>query len=159
MPPTYEGIREPSRQAPPRSASGPNVTIPSRVSPTDDNDRRLHAHTSDRVDAMSEEARAELARKLGGRKGGAAPSAATRGPIAIPYRDSGRVSVAEEEEVAAEVARLSADLHRTERRLHQIDRGSTKSRYQMVAGGSPTTRYVRLERRARRIERQLRGLK
>jgi hypothetical protein len=129
------------------------------VSPPDDNARRLYARTSDRVDQMSEEARAELARNLAGRKAGSVPDAGARGPIAIPYTGSGRISVAEEEEIAAEVERLSADLHRTERRLHQIDRVNTSSRYQMGEGGSPSPRYVRLERRARRLERQLRELK
>jgi hypothetical protein len=129
------------------------------VSRPDDNDRRLYARTSDRVDEMSEEARAELARNLAGRKDGAVPDAGISGPIAIPYTGSGRVSAAEEEEIAAEVERLSADLHRTERRLHQIERASTSSRYQMGEGGSPSARYVRLERRARRLERQLRSLR
>jgi hypothetical protein len=129
------------------------------VSPSDDNARRLYARTSDRVDQMSEEARAELARNLARRKGEAVPDAGIPGPIAIPYTGSGRVSAAEEEEVAAEVARLSADLHRTERRLHLIERATTSSRYQMGEGGSPSPRYVRLERRARRLERQLRELK
>ena len=128
------------------------------MSRPDDNARRLYARTSDRVDQMSEEARAELARNLAGRKE-AVPDAALRGPIAIPYTGSGRVSAAEEEEIAAEVARLSADLHRTERRLHQIERATTSSRYQMGEGGTPSARYVRLERRARRLERKLRGLK
>ena len=108
---------------------------------------------------MSDEARAELARNLAGRKGAAVPDAGIRGPISIPYSGSGRVSAAEEEEIAAEVERLSADLHRTERRLHQIERASTSSRYQMGEGGAPSPRYIRLERRARRLERQLRGLK
>jgi hypothetical protein len=128
------------------------------VSRPDDSDRRLYAHTSDRVDEMSEEARAELARNLAGRKA-SVPDPRLRGPIAIPYTGSGRVSAAEEEEIAAEVERLSADLHRTERRLHQIERASTSSRYQMGEGGTPSTRYTRLERRARRLERQLRSLK
>jgi hypothetical protein len=133
--------------------------MPSRVSRPDDNARRLYAHTSDRVDEMSEEARAELARNLAGRKDASVPDKRPRGPIAIPYTGSGRVSVAEEEEIAAEVERLSADLHRTERRLHQIERATTSSRYQMGEGGTPSPRYVRLERRARRLERQLRSLK
>jgi hypothetical protein len=129
------------------------------VSPSDDNARRLYARTSDRVEQMSDEARAELARSLAGRKGGTVPDAGIRGPISIPYTGSGRVSAAEEEEIAAEVARLSADLHRTERRLHQIERATTSSRYQMGEGGSPSARYIRLERHARRLERRLRGLK
>jgi hypothetical protein len=129
------------------------------VSRPDDNARRLYARTSDRVDQMSEEARAELARNLAGRKDAGVPDERVRGPIAIPYSGSARVSAAEEEEAAAEVARLSADLHRTERRLHQIERATTSSRYQMGEGGTPSARYVRLERRARRLERKLRGLK
>ena len=129
------------------------------MSRPDDNARRLYARTSDRVDEMSEEARAELARNLAGRNGGSVPDAGIRGPISVPYSGSGRVSAAEEEQIAAEVARLSADLHRTERRLHQIERASTSSHYQLGEGGAPSPRYVRLERRARRLERQLRGLK
>ena len=127
------------------------------MSSSDENARRLYAHTSDRVDEMSEEARAELARNLAGRKD-AVPDAGLRA-IAIPYTGSGRVSAAEEEEIAAEVERLSADLHRTERRLHQIERATTSSRYQLGEGGAPSPRYIRLERRARRLERQLRALK
>ena len=109
---------------------------------------------------MSEESRAELARNLAGRRKSVPDRGLgkTTSPIAIPYLGSGRLGSAVEEEAAAEVARLSADLHRTERRMHQIERSMTSSRYQMGEGGAPSARYMRLERRARRIERQLRSL-
>jgi hypothetical protein len=131
------------------------------LSNSNDSARRLYSATSDRVDEMSEESRAELARNLAGHKA-AVPDrglGGSKSPIAVPYVGSGRIGAAEEEEVAAEVARLSADLHRTERRMHQIERSMTSSRYQMGEGGAPSARYTRLERRARRLERQLRSLR
>ena len=107
---------------------------------------------------MSEEARAELARNLSGKKGETVPDAGLRSArrLTTPYAITH--GSLEEAEVAEKVVRLKADLHRTERRIDQIERSATSSRYQMAEGSGPTGRHARLLRRARRIERQLRSL-
>jgi hypothetical protein len=77
-------------------------------------------------------------------------------PVTLPYAHPG---AAEDAEAAALAMRLQTELSRTERRLHQIERRLTSSRYQMGEGGRPTGRYARLARRADRLERQLRSLR
>jgi HPt (histidine-containing phosphotransfer) domain-containing protein len=114
--------------------------------------------TSDRVDGMSDEARAELAQRMAGRPS-VVPDAPARRPVTLPYGPIRPGTAELDEETAELVARVSADLHRTERRLYQLDRSSSRSRYQMVEGGSPSARYTRLASRARRLERQLRRLR
>ena len=52
-----------------------------------------------------------------------------------------------------------ADLHRTERRLYQLDRFTSRPRYAMTSAGGPTGRYARLLSRANRLERKLRALR
>src|SRR4051812_29533231 len=99
---------------------------------------RVDAHTSDRVERMTDEAREDLARKLAGRRRGVTDEG-FRSPVVVPYV-SGRGTAADDE-LAGEVARLTAELQRTERRLDRIERLSTRSRYQMTGGGSPSARY------------------
>ena len=108
---------------------------------------RLHARTSERVDRMSDEARAEIARNF----------AAKRAIVAEPR--FGRGAEAAEAELAAEVARVRADLQRTERRLDRLERASSGGRYQLSTGGMPSGRYARLLTRAERLERRLRALR
>jgi hypothetical protein len=103
--------------------------------------------TSDRVTELSEETRAEIARSLAGRPAPVPGAPARPGPHLA------------DEETAALAIRLAADLHRTERRLHQIQRASGGSRYQVGSASAPTGRYARLLSRADRLERQLRALK
>ena len=99
---------------------------------------------------MSDEERAELARKIAGHPGYIAPDPQIR----EERRDKRRT---EDPAALAEIARLTAELHRTERRMDRIDRMNAPSRYQ-VGSGAPSGRYARLESRARRLERQLRSL-
>ena len=119
-------------------------------------DSRLHDRTTARIDGMSDQERAELHRDLSGR-GAIVPDAGLR-RVATP--NYGVLRTAEEEaEVAAKVARLQADLHRTNRRLHQIERSMTSSRYPLGEGPPPSGRHARLLSRAKRLERQLRALR
>ena len=117
---------------------------------------RLHDRTTARIDGMSDEERAELHRDLSGRK----PTVPDEGLRRVATPNYGVLRTAEEEaEVAAKVARLQADLHRTNRRLHQIERSTTSSRYQLGEGPPPSGRHARLLSRAKRLERQLRALR
>jgi hypothetical protein len=118
----------------------------------------VSAGTSDRVAGMSDEERAELARKMAAEQR-AVPDASTQSPVVLPYRPSRRAQEALDEETEVAIVRVGADLHRTERRLQQLDRKSSRSRYQMTTGSGPTGRYARLLRRADRLERQLRALR
>jgi hypothetical protein len=117
---------------------------------------RIHRRTSDLVDSMSEEARAELARNMTG-KPATVPDPAFRRTVRVPP-DPGKAGQPDPE-LEEQVARVTADLQRTERRLYQLERSVTKSRYQMVEGGAPSARAARLESRARRLERRLRALR
>lgn len=108
---------------------------------------RLHARTSERVEGMSDEARAEIARNIAGRRA-----------VVVEPR-FGRGAEAAEAELAAEAARIRADLSRTERRLDRLERAATGSRYQMGTGSGPAGRYARLLTRAERLERRLRALR
>ena len=128
------------------------------LSGSSDNDR-VYKGTNERVDQMSEEARAELARNLAGRHGETVPDAGLRRRPALTPPYAITHGSLEEAEIAEQVVRLQADLHRTGRRLYNIERSLTKSRYQMGDGGRPTGRYARLLRRQSRLERQLRSLR
>jgi hypothetical protein len=117
---------------------------------------KVSALTSDRVAEMSDQDRATLARDIAGRRstGG---GTVRKPPVTLPYTPAR--GAAEDAEAAAQAMRLQSELGRTERRLHQIERRLTSSRYQMREGGRPTGRYARLARRADRLERQLRSLR
>jgi hypothetical protein len=117
----------------------------------------VSARTSDRVAEMSDELRADIARDLAGRRD-TVPDQPVRRRLTTPY-EAGRRADTADAEVEAPAARIAADLHRTERRLYQLERGSTSSRYQMHEGGPPSGRYARLLRRAEQLERQLRALR
>lgn len=119
---------------------------------------RVSARTSDRVAQMSDEARAELARNIAERRAAGAdvPERKATGTAANPVR---RIAAVPEPEAAAAAVRIAADLKRTERRIHQIERSFGSSRYQMAEGGPPSGRYARLVRRANQLERQLRALR
>jgi hypothetical protein len=124
-------------------------------------DGQLHRGTSNRIDGLSTEERAALHREFAGKRtpdsgSGSArrrltPAGFPMDPLAKPSR--------EEEELAAEAARVAADLHRTQRQLDRIERSSTRSRYVMSTGGAPHGRYARLLSRADRLERRLRKLR
>jgi hypothetical protein len=117
---------------------------------TPDVPHRLAGRTSDRVREMSDEERRELARKIAGHPGYIAPEP-------DPREERREKRHLEDPATLAEIARLTAELHRTERRMDRIDRMSSHSRYQ-VGTSAPSGRYARLESRARRLERQLRSL-
>ena len=103
---------------------------------------------------MSEEARAELARNLAGRRD-VLPDESGRRSLTTSY--TATHGIADDPEAAAEAVRIAADLQRTERRMYRLERSMSRSRYQMGDGGSaPTGRYARLQRRAGRLERKLR---
>ena len=105
---------------------------------------------------MSEEARAELARNLAGRRD-VLPDESGRRSVTSYTATHG---IADDPEAAAEAVRIAADLQRTERRMYRLERSMSRSRYQMGDGsGSPTGRYARLQRRADRLERKLRRLR
>jgi hypothetical protein len=104
----------------------------------------LTGRTSDRVAGMSDEERAELARDLARRTASVPDTPARRAPDAP--------------DPAAAAVRLTAELHRTERRLDRLDRSISHSRYQ-IGSGSASGRYARLVSRARRLERQLRSFR
>lgn len=129
-----------------------------------DDPTRISRQTIDHVDGLSEEARAELARNFAGPRTpgpdlGGGKARARRGPIAIPYSGRGGVLSEEEAEREEAIARVSADLSRTNRRLDRIERASSGSRYQLGPASAPSGRYARLLSRADRLERQLRSLK
>jgi hypothetical protein len=119
--------------------------------PTPDVPHRLAGRTSDRVREMSDEERRELARKIAGHPGYITPDPDSRDQ----RREKKRT---EDPATLAEIARLTTELRRTERRLDRLDRMNTPSRYQVGTAGPPSGRYARLESRARRLERQLRAL-
>jgi hypothetical protein len=121
--------------------------VSSRPSDQPEQPDRQHVRTSERVERMSDEARAEIARTI----------AAGRGLVADPR--FGRLAEAEEAALAEERARVKADLHRTERRLIRLARSGGGGRYQMGAGSGPKGRYARLLSRADRLERRLRSLR
>jgi hypothetical protein len=110
----------------------------------------IAARTTKRVGGMSETERADVARKLAGRRDVVSDP---------PYKRSGAKAAAAEAARAEEAARVEAELHRTERRLWRLERTSTKSRYQMSTGGPPSGRYARLISRADRLERKLNRLR
>jgi hypothetical protein len=126
-----------------------------------DDAKRISRETIDRVDGLTEEARTELARSFAGRVlgpdlgGGKARD--HRDPIAIPYPGRGGQTVEEIEREEA-IARVTADLHRTHRRLDRIERTNTGGRYQVGGASAPSGRYARLLSRAHRLERELRAL-
>ena len=117
---------------------------------------RVSARTSERVDAMSDQARAELARNIAERKGAVHDGSSRR--VLTPPSKGGR-SAAEEEEVAAAVLRLTTELHRTERRLYRLERTFAHGRYQTGSASPPTGRHARLLSRASQLERELRSLR
>jgi hypothetical protein len=119
---------------------------------------KVSARTSDRVARMSDEARAELARNIAERRaaGGDVPE---RKATVSPLKPARRGATVPEPEADAAAVRIAADLQRTERRIQQIERSFSSSRYQMAEGGPPSGRYARLLRRANRLERQLRTLR
>jgi hypothetical protein len=127
-----------------------------------DDQNHISRQTIDRVDGLTDEARAELARsfadkELGPDLGGGKERRG-RSPLAFPF--SGRTGEsAEEAEREEAIARVTADLHRTNRRLDRIERTSTGSRYQMGRASAPSGRYARLLTRADRLERELRKLR
>jgi hypothetical protein len=98
---------------------------------------------------MSDEERVDLARKIAGHPGYFFPEE--------PTEESGRKGGPLDPATAAEIARLTAELRRTERRMDRLERLNAPSRYQ-PGSGHPSARYMRLESRARRLERQLRAL-
>ena len=113
---------------------------------------RLMDGASSRVAAMTDQERVALFNCIAGRM----PTVTDRG-----FRSSGTApyGAPPREDVGKEVARLTAQLRRTERRLDHMDRGSARSRYQMSEpSGRPSARYSLLVRRADRIERRLRAL-
>ena len=116
---------------------------------------RLTAATSDRVAEMTEEERADLARILAGRRDGV-PDVGFRRRQKL--HDAAVHPYGQPAADEAAVVRLTAELHKTERRIDQIERGFRRSRYQMNGGGGPDRRYLRLLRRADRWERMLRSL-
>jgi hypothetical protein len=121
-----------------------------------DDPARISRQTIDRVDGLSDESRAELARNFASTGGPLASGGATS-PIAIPFPGRGG-QTAEEAEREEAIARVSADLHRTNRRLHRIERTSSGGRYQVGGASAPSGRYARLLSRADRLERELRAL-
>jgi hypothetical protein len=126
----------------------------------DDRDQ-IARRTIDRVDGLSDETRAELARsfadkQLGPDLGGGKERGG-RSPITLPF--PGRGQTPEEAELEEAIARVSADLHRTNRRLHRIERANTGGRYQVGSASAPSGRYARLLGRADRLERELRSLR
>lgn len=105
---------------------------------------------------MSDEERAELARRLAERKA-AGPQGPVRKATKLP-----RVPVRPDEPdpgVAAAVARLTAELRRTERRLDRLERTVTHNRYQSGGPGLPYGLHLRLLTRADRLERELDNLR
>ena len=120
---------------------------------------RVSAHTSDRVDTMSDEARAELARSFADKKAGVTDEGFRRA-VLTPYESAGRAGHAlDEEAAAAEVVRLTAELNRTNRRLDRMERSFSHGRYQTGSAAPPSGRYARLMSRAERLERELRSLR
>jgi hypothetical protein len=116
----------------------------------------ISGRTSDRVAEMSDEARAELARRLAGRAAEFPGGPSRKGVI---YPDRQPSPPAEAPDAAdATAARLAAELHATERRLDRIENSMTHARYQH-GPGTPDGRYIRLASRARRLERQLRRIR
>ena len=111
---------------------------------------QVTARTSKRVAGMSEKERAEIARKLAGR----------RDAVGDPRqrRHAAETEACEAARAEASV-RVATELQRTERRLDRIERYATKSRYQKGGSGPPSGRYARLLRRADRLERQLNSLR
>jgi hypothetical protein len=107
---------------------------------------RLTDLAGDRAREMSDAERVDLARKIAGHPGYFFPE----------ERDDERAGHLDPA-TAAEIARLTAELRRTERRMDRLERLNAPSRYQ-VGSGTPSARYMRLESRARRLERQLRAL-
>jgi hypothetical protein len=116
---------------------------------TPDGLHELTGRTSDRVRDMSDEERVDLHRKISGHPGYYIPEPA--------HEESSRRKGPQDPAAAAEIARLTTELRRTERRMDRLERLNTPSRYQL-GGGTPSARYMRLESRARRLERQLRAL-
>src|SRR4051794_32018492 len=110
---------------------------------------RLADLAGDRVRVMSDEERVDLARKLAGHPGYFFPEEDEH------ERGGGKGQL--DPATAAEIARLTAELRRTDRRMDRLERLTAPSRYQ-VGSGTPSARYMRLESRARRLERQLRAL-
>jgi hypothetical protein len=123
----------------------------------EDVERRLSAATSDRVAEMTDEERVALARTLAGRRKAVADRG-FRQSGGFPYHPGLRPRTEPDQEQEAAIVRLTAELHKTERRIDQLERGFRRSRYQMNGGGGPDRRYLRLLRRADRLERQLRAL-
>jgi hypothetical protein len=119
---------------------------------------RLAARTSERVGEMSDEARAELHRKIHEGKPSPTVTPLRKKAVTLPYGPVGHPAD-EDPEAAAAVVRIQAELHATERRLNRLERGMTRSRYQMPSDSPPHGRYARLLRRAERLERQLRRLR
>jgi hypothetical protein len=118
---------------------------------------RVSPHTSDRVDTMSDEARAELARSFADKKRGVTDEG-FRKAVTTPYESAGRAHELDEE-TAAEVVRLTAELNRTNRRLDRMERGVSHGRYQTGSAAPPNGRYARLLSRVERLERELRALR
>jgi len=120
---------------------------------------RVSRGTSDRVANMSDAEREELARDFVERKSGV-PDAPFRRAVTVTDAVVRRAAVTDEAEVAEAVARLTAELHRTERQLHRIERSAPGgSRYQVGSASPPSGRHARLLSRADRIERELRKLR
>ena len=121
-------------------------------------DGKLHQRTTARIDGMSDEERVELARNLAERRS-AGLSEPVRRIAATPDTPSHRAAATGKPADTDAITRLTADLRRTHRRLDQIERTSTSSRYQLGEGSAPSGRYARLLSRANRLERQLRALR
>jgi hypothetical protein len=116
---------------------------------------RVSARTSKRVAEMSDAERADLARELARRKR-LLPEAPVRRFVETPRVP--RPAKKPDDERAEAVARLTVELHKTERRLDRLERSVTATRY----GGTSApaaARYAQLLSRADRLERQLRALR
>jgi hypothetical protein len=116
---------------------------------------RIYDRTTDRVAGMSDEARVALHRKIHGGKE-TVPDKGFGTPTDLQY-GYGRPA-GDAPDPSAEVIRLEAELHRTERRIERIERGHTRERFQATSYTAPHGRYARLLSRADRLERQLREL-
>jgi hypothetical protein len=114
--------------------------------------------TSDRIAELSDDVRAGIARDLAGRKA-TVPDHGPRRRLVPDMPLPTRGTEAEDAEFEERAARLTAELHRTERRLDQIERSATHGRYQSGGASSASGRYARLLSRADRLDRQLRALK
>ena len=110
-------------------------------------DALLHQETTDRVDSMTDEARVDLHRDLAGWK--------KAFPNATPAPAPDAKTVATDEEIAAAVARVAAELRRTHRQVDRLERLMMR-RY---GSSAPYGRHARLLSRIERLERLERGLR